>query len=84
MLAFKKDALKEVEETIHNYQDLFEKSGDPIFKQAIDDNKLEYEMIKAIPDDDNFMLTYADLLLKSGLTSSAERRFEDVSKKATS
>ena len=74
----KQNALIDVQDRVNQYQTLFELHGDPIFKQALAESKLECEFINAISDDEHFVVTYAKILICSGLQRAAEERLDTL------
>lgn len=76
MITCKQQALITVQEYIQQYQNLFELRGDPIFKLAVNESKLEYDFVQVIPDDANFIATYAKILINSGLKRAVEERLD--------
>jgi hypothetical protein len=74
----KSDCLMGLKEAAENFKHIFEKSPDPFWEQAAKECILEYDLVKDIPDDENFIINRAKLLLRSGLYHAAENRLNKI------
>jgi hypothetical protein len=80
-LANKSSCLKDLKEVVQNFKALFETNKDPFWEQAVRECILERDLVKSIPDDENFVINRARLLLMSGLYNAAEKRLNAIAEK---
>jgi hypothetical protein len=72
----KQEVLNSILEVADAFTKLYETHPSPDIEQAVMDSLYEYELVKSIADDENFIINRINLLIQSGLFDAAVKRLD--------